>query len=194
MVLANPNYYQVSIGAGFRPSLQPSWFPLIFLSFSRWRSFTVLVTKRGSFFLIDVGSGFYCLRSFVSSSYTWVGLARTIYVRCRYLRYFWQGNHQIYGHIRCIHTVLANPTHGCDSIVPPLTNMLSALNLLDICNEVLVGHMQWSRRFTIAPTLCENEWAGMLLQVWRYEVGKVQMFTRFPLSLRPHALTSCSPW
>ena len=29
-----------------------------------------------------------------------------------YLRYFWQGNHQIYGHIRCIYTVLANPTHA----------------------------------------------------------------------------------
>jgi len=26
-----------------------------------------------------------------------------------YIRYFWQENHQIYGHIRCIHTVLANP-------------------------------------------------------------------------------------
>jgi len=29
-----------------------------------------------------------------------------------YIRYFWQGNHQIYGHIRCIYTVLANPTHS----------------------------------------------------------------------------------
>jgi len=28
-----------------------------------------------------------------------------------YIRYFWQGNHQIYGHIRCISTVLANPSH-----------------------------------------------------------------------------------
>jgi hypothetical protein len=28
-----------------------------------------------------------------------------------YIRYFWQGNHQIYGHIRCIYTVLANTTH-----------------------------------------------------------------------------------
>jgi hypothetical protein len=28
-----------------------------------------------------------------------------------YIWYFWQGNHQIYGHIRCIYTVLANPTH-----------------------------------------------------------------------------------
>ena len=27
------------------------------------------------------------------------------------IRYFWQGNHQIYGHIRCIFTVLANPTY-----------------------------------------------------------------------------------
>ena len=31
-----------------------------------------------------------------------------------YIRYFWQGNHQIYGHIRCIYTVLANPsTNPC---------------------------------------------------------------------------------
>jgi hypothetical protein len=28
-----------------------------------------------------------------------------------YIRYFWQENHQIYGHIRCIYTVLANPEH-----------------------------------------------------------------------------------
>jgi hypothetical protein len=34
-----------------------------------------------------------------------------------YLRYFWQGNHQIYGHIRCIYMVLANPTHTCRSII-----------------------------------------------------------------------------
>ena len=37
-----------------------------------------------------------------------------IYIRCMYtvyIRYFMQGNHQIYGHIRCIYTVLANPTH-----------------------------------------------------------------------------------
>ena len=29
-----------------------------------------------------------------------------------YIWYFWQGNHQIYGHIRCVYTVLANPTHN----------------------------------------------------------------------------------
>jgi len=28
-----------------------------------------------------------------------------------YIRYFWQGNHQMYGHIRCIYTVLANPKY-----------------------------------------------------------------------------------
>ena len=28
-----------------------------------------------------------------------------------YTRCFWQENHQIYGHIRCIYTVLANPTY-----------------------------------------------------------------------------------
>ena len=39
-------------------------------------------------------------------------------VHVRYI--FWQGNHQIYGHIRCIYTVLANPEcypqqkHGCE--------------------------------------------------------------------------------
>jgi hypothetical protein len=27
-----------------------------------------------------------------------------------YIQYFWQGDHQIYGHIRCIYTVLANPS------------------------------------------------------------------------------------
>jgi len=30
----------------------------------------------------------------------------TVYIQ----RYFWQGNHRIYGHIRCIYTVLADPT------------------------------------------------------------------------------------
>jgi hypothetical protein len=26
-----------------------------------------------------------------------------------YIQYFWQGTHQTYAHIQCIHTVLANP-------------------------------------------------------------------------------------
>ena len=28
-----------------------------------------------------------------------------------YIRYFWHGNYEKYGHIRCIYTVLANPTN-----------------------------------------------------------------------------------
>jgi len=38
---------------------------------------------------------------------TCIRLARTIFIRC-----FWQGNHQIYGHIRCEFTVLANLIHA----------------------------------------------------------------------------------
>ena len=35
-----------------------------------------------------------------------------------YIRYFWQENHQIYSHIRCIYTVLANPRYrACASAV-----------------------------------------------------------------------------
>jgi len=29
-----------------------------------------------------------------------------------YIRYFRQGNHHACGHIRCVYTVLANPTYG----------------------------------------------------------------------------------
>jgi len=42
-----------------------------------------------------------------------LGLARTIYIWCTvYIRFFWRENHQMYGHIRCIYTVLANPTNN----------------------------------------------------------------------------------
>jgi hypothetical protein len=30
-----------------------------------------------------------------------------------YIRYSWQGSHQVYGHIRCVYMVLANPTYIC---------------------------------------------------------------------------------
>jgi len=40
-----------------------------------------------------------------------VGLARTIYIYTVYIRYFWLGNHQIYGVYIRIYTVLANPTY-----------------------------------------------------------------------------------
>jgi len=78
------------------------------------------------------------------SSHIHVGLARTIYIRCVclqyllgqdhltsicrvgqnhiytvYIWYTWQGNHQIYGHIRCIYTVLANPTYMTQHTATP---------------------------------------------------------------------------
>ena len=39
-----------------------------------------------------------------------------VYIRIRfwptlYIRYCWQGNHHIYGHVRCIYTVLAIPIY-----------------------------------------------------------------------------------
>ena len=40
-----------------------------------------------------------------------IQLARTMYTCTVYVRCFWQGNCQIHGHIRCIHSVLANPTN-----------------------------------------------------------------------------------
>ena len=43
-----------------------------------------------------------------------------------YVRYFWQGNHQIYGHMRCIYTVLDNPTH----------------DVLNLCLKQRCGHTQ----------------------------------------------------
>jgi len=51
----------------------------------------------------------------------YVGLARTIYLRCIY-GIFWQGNHEIYSHIRCIYTILANPIymHKCTVLANPI--------------------------------------------------------------------------
>jgi hypothetical protein len=39
---------------------------------------------------------------------TTVGQTR---VHTVFVRYLWRENHHIYGHIRCVYTVLANPIH-----------------------------------------------------------------------------------
>ena len=50
------------------------------------------------------------------------------------LRYFWQGNHHTYGHIRCEYTVLANPTHSRFwSIFCHVRAALSVALLLSLC-------------------------------------------------------------
>jgi hypothetical protein len=51
-------------GAGFRPSLQPSWFPLIFPFLFAVEELYGTRYQSGTFSLIYVGSGFHCLRSF----------------------------------------------------------------------------------------------------------------------------------
>jgi len=45
-------------------SLQPSWFPLVFFFFFVVEEFYSTQYQSGSFSLINVGSGFHCLRSF----------------------------------------------------------------------------------------------------------------------------------
>ena len=42
----------------------------------------------------------------------------TLYIRC-----FWQGNHHIYGHVRCVYTVLANPRHVAECRAVQLCGM-----------------------------------------------------------------------
>jgi hypothetical protein len=69
-----------------------------FLPCASWRA-CVLVSK-----LEGVGVG----EATEGGDVDFSGLARTIYIRCIYSM-SWQGNHQIYGHIRCIYKVLANP-------------------------------------------------------------------------------------
>ena len=56
--------HQLSSGAGFRPSLQPSWSPLIFPFLFAVEELYGTRYQSGSFFLSNVGSGFHCLRSF----------------------------------------------------------------------------------------------------------------------------------
>ena len=56
--------YRLSSGAGFRPSLQPSWSPLIFPFLFAVEELYDTRYQSGSFSLINVGGGFHCLRSF----------------------------------------------------------------------------------------------------------------------------------
>ena len=48
------------------------------------------------------------------------------------IRYFWLGNHQKYGHIRCIYTVLANPTYVL-SCARVLYQSLAGVNEQTMC-------------------------------------------------------------
>ena len=56
--------FQPSSGAGFRPSLQSSWSPLTFPFLFAVEELYGTRYQSGSFSLINVGSGFHCLRTF----------------------------------------------------------------------------------------------------------------------------------
>jgi hypothetical protein len=47
-----------------------------------------------------------------------------------YIQYFWQENHEIYGHIRCIYTVLANPGYASTACTAPLSLLRTNLLLM----------------------------------------------------------------
>jgi hypothetical protein len=63
-----------------------------------------------------------------------------------YIRYTWQGNHQIYGHIRCIYTILVNPTYKC-MVLANAVQMEDTLSIqaADIAPHI---HYKWCR---VAP-------------------------------------------
>ena len=49
-----------------------------------------------------------------------------------YIRYFWQGHHHTYGHIRCVYTALANPKY----------NVLSTMRVLAAFSDMCMQCMQ----------------------------------------------------
>jgi len=53
----------------------------------------------------------YLWRVWASETQTHIDRDGQDHVYTVYIRYVWQGKYKIYGHIRCIYTVLANPTH-----------------------------------------------------------------------------------
>jgi len=68
------------------------------------------------------------------------------HIRTVYIRYFWQGNHRIYGHIRCIYTVLVNPSN-----VSALLLGSNGLCPLDCCfrcrHPLLLMSLKVARKF-----------------------------------------------
>jgi len=66
-----------------------------------------------------------------------------------HIRYFWQGNYQIYGHIRCTYTVLANPIHVQNN--RPSRLSASGLPCL-FCTKPL-------QRPLLYPMLCMTTWS-----------------------------------
>jgi len=56
-----------------------------------------------------------------------------------YIRYFWQGNHHTYGHIRCRYMVLANPKYLAPSIKRVHTRCLVSDTIINVHQEWVIG-------------------------------------------------------
>ena len=81
-------------------------------------------------------------------------IVRTVYTV--YIRYFWQGFHQIYGHIRRIYTVLANPMYN-----PHLQNRNVKAPSCAKHQSGLVPELAWN----MFPTAYSYSASGFLAQV-----------------------------
>ena len=64
----------------------------------------------------------------VGQNHTFIGIYGV------YIWYFWQENHQIYVHIRCIYTVLANPRYACLQYQPKQSETICMLRLVILSN------------------------------------------------------------
>jgi len=92
-------------------------------------------------------------------------------------RYFWQDNHQMYGHIRCVQTVLANPsgqliTQGLEGS-PGSTLVLGSVCsvVLYRCCFLFVLHTKWVE---LARTVCARRiWP----YIWWLPCQKYRMYT-----------------
>jgi hypothetical protein len=84
-------------------------------------------------FTVCVVVSFYIARDSKNESLTWPQSSRLWAATNQSnlkvcLRNFWQGYHWIYGHIRCIHTILANPRSLVNKTVTKKENMQAASN------------------------------------------------------------------
>jgi hypothetical protein len=76
---------------------------------------------------------------------TWGWSELYIYGVCLHGIFIWQGNHQIYGHIRCIFTTLVNPTNMIGTTVGVYTLFLAGNQSLH--TQLYIGNVNmWGSR------------------------------------------------
>jgi hypothetical protein len=100
--------------------------------------------------------------------------------------HFWQGNHQTFGHIRCIHMVLANPTNNTPRLHACCVGLARTRYLYGVCrvgqNRMYIPYitvflmisLPKYRIYTVHiwfwPTLgvCTAFWAGKSQNIWSH--------------------------